>query len=71
MPGQEVTSHMAHATIISSRSWSPYWLLQEINIQFLGVGTLSQIKENVKLFRCEGPEGQIGKFVPDISMNLW
>lgn len=30
---------------ISSKSWLPDWTLQEVNIQFQGVGTLSQVKQ--------------------------
>jgi hypothetical protein len=31
-------------TLISPKSWPPDWSLQEINIQFQRLGTLSQIK---------------------------
>lgn len=33
------------ATIISPKSWPPDWPLQKADIQFQGVGTLSQIKQ--------------------------
>ena len=31
-------------TIISSESWQPNWPLECINVQFIGIGTLSQVK---------------------------
>lgn len=48
----------ADITIISSKSWLPDWTLKEVNIQFQGVGTLSQVKQAVRWLKCIGPEGQ-------------
>jgi hypothetical protein len=64
----------ANVTIISSKSWLPDWILQEVNIRFQGVGTLSQVKQSVRWPKCIGPEGQIGKLKPYVTntvMNLW
>jgi hypothetical protein len=64
----------ADVTIISPKSWPASLPLQEIDIQFQGVGTLSQIKQSAIWLKCTGPEGQIGKLRPymaDIAINLW
>lgn len=42
----------ADITIISPKSWHPYWSLQEVNIQLLGIGTLSQVKQSVRWDEC-------------------
>lgn len=45
-----------------------------MNIQFQGVGTLSQIKQSTRWLKCIGPEGQVGKlrpYIADIAINLW
>ena len=60
--------------LISPKSWSADWPLQEVDIQFQGVGTLSQIKQTTRWLKCTGSEGQIGKLRPymaDITINLW
>lgn len=47
-------------TIISPTSWHPEWLLQKVNIQLPGVGTLPLVKELKKRTRwvkCIGPIG--------------
>ena len=64
----------ADVTIISPKSWPASLPLQEIDIQFQGVGTLSQIKQSAIWLKCTGPEGQIGKLRPymaDIVINIW
>lgn len=64
----------ADITIISPKSWPTSWPLQEVDIQFQGVGTLSKIKQSTKWLKCMGPEGQVGKlkpYVADIAINLW
>ena len=64
----------ADVTIISPKSWPVSWPLQEVDIQFQGVGTLSQIKQSTRWLKCIGPEGQVGKLRPymaDIAINLW
>ena len=63
----------ADVTIISPKSWPVSWLLQ-VDIQFQGVGTLSQIKQSTRWFKCIRPESQVGKlrpYVADIAINLW
>ena len=35
-------------TIITPESWHPEWPLQETDIQFLGIGTLSQVKQSMR-----------------------
>ena len=54
----------AEVTIISPKDWSAGWPLQEINIQYLGVGILSQIKQITKELKCAGPKVPIGKLRP-------
>lgn len=64
----------ADVTAITRKSWPPLWPLQEVDIQFQGVGTLSQVKQSVRWLKCTGPEGQIGKlrpYVADTTINLW
>ena len=64
----------ADVIIISPKSWPVSWPLQEVDIQFQGVGTLSQIKQSTRWLKCVGPEGQVGKlrpYVTDIAINLW
>ena len=45
----------ADVTIISSESWHPNWYLQGVNVQFSGIGTLSQVKQSVRWVKCIGP----------------
>jgi hypothetical protein len=64
----------ADVIIISPKSWPVSWPLQEVDIQFHGVGILSQIKQSTRWFKCIGLEGQVGNlrpYVADISINLW
>lgn len=64
----------ADVTIISPKSWNSEWPLQNVHTQFIGIGRLSQIKQNVQCIKCVGPEGQRGKlrpYVTDIPINLW
>lgn len=64
----------ADVTIISPKSWPTSWPLQGVDMQFQGVGTLSQIKQSTRWLKCIGPEGQVGKlrpYVADIAINLW
>ena len=35
-------------TIITTKSWHPEWPLHEAYIQFLGIGTLSQVKQSTR-----------------------
>ena len=61
-------------TIITSESWHLDWPLQETDIQFLGIGTLSQVKQSMRWVECIGPEGQKGRlrpYVANIAVNLW
>lgn len=64
----------ADVTIIAPEFWHPTWPLQEVNVQLLGIGTLSQVKQSARWLECIGPEGQRGKlkpYVANITMNLW
>ena len=59
---------------LSPKSWPPYRPLQEIDVQFQRVRTLSQILKSVRWLKCTGPECQIEKLRPymaDIPINLW
>ena len=61
-------------TIITPESWHPDWPLQEADIQFLGIGTLSQVKQSTRWVKCRGPEGQkerLRPYVANIAVNLW
>lgn len=51
----------AYVIIISPKSWPVDWPLQEVDIQFEGVRTSSQIKQSTRWLNYTGPEGQIGK----------
>ena len=60
--------------IISPKSLHLDWLLQKVNIQILGTGTLCQLKQSATWVLYIGPNGQIGKLKPyvvNIAMNLW
>ena len=61
-------------TIITPESWHPDWPLQKADIQFLGIGALSQVKQSMRWVKCIGPEGQKGRLMPyvaNIAVNLW
>ena len=61
-------------SVISPESWHPNWPLQEVNVQFLGIGSISQVKQSARWLECIGPEGQRGilkPYVADIAINLW
>ena len=52
---------------------APKWPLQAVDIQFLGIGTISQVKRGIRWLECIGPEGQKGWLKPymaDIEVNL-
>ena len=51
-------------TVILSKSWHPNWCLQDVNVQFLGIRTLSQVKQRMRWVECIGLEGQRGKLNP-------
>ena len=64
----------ANVTIITPESWHLNWPLQEADVQFLGIGTLSQVKQSTKWVECLRPEGQRGRlrpYVANIAVNLW
>ncbi|MBV2133728.1 pol protein [Pseudomonas sp. MAP12] len=64
----------ADVTIITQKSWPQKWPLREANVQFLGIGTLSRVRQSVNSVVCIGPEGQKGilkPYVADIAINLW
>lgn len=42
--------------IISQDSLNSTWPLQKVSTQFLGIGTLSQVKQGLKWNKCIGPE---------------
>lgn len=58
----------ADVTIISPKSWQSDWSLQEVNIQLLGIGTLSQAKQSTRCVECVGPERQIRKLKPYVTI---
>ena len=61
-------------SIITPESWHLHWPLQEVDIQFLGIGTLSRVRQSMRWDICVVLEGQIGKlrpYVANIAVNLW
>ena len=64
----------ANCSIITPESWLPSWPLVDVNIQFLGIGSISQVKQSSRWLECIGPEGQRGflkPYVANIAINLW
>ena len=58
---------------MTTESWHLYWPLQEADVQFLGIGTLSQVKQNTTCFEFIGPERQKERLRPcvaNITVNL-
>lgn len=47
----------ADAGIHSQTSWNPDWPLQKLYTQFMGIGKLSEIRQNVQWINCVGSEG--------------
>lgn len=47
----------ADVPIIFQESWNPNWPLQRVSIQFSGIGTVSDVRQNVEWVKCIGPEG--------------
>lgn len=43
----------ADVNILAQKSWSPYWSLQKVRTQFIGIGELSQIRPNVQWIRVK------------------
>ena len=63
----------ADVTIITNKSWPRNWHLREVNVQFLGIGTLSLVKQSTRWIECVEPEGQRGRlrpYVADLVINL-
>ena len=64
----------ADVSIISPESWHPSRPLQEVNIQFLGIGSLFEVKQTSRWLECIGLEGQRGilkSYVANIAIYLW
>ena len=60
-------------SIINTKSWHPNWPLQEVDVQFMGIGTLSWVIQSTRWVECTGPEGQIGKlrpYIANIAVNV-
>ena len=60
-------------SIITPESWHPHWPLQEVEIQFLGLGNLSRVRQSTRWVNCIGPDRKIGKlrpYVANIAVNL-
>ena len=63
-----------NVSIITLESWHMNWPLQEIDVQFPGIGTLFAVQQSTRWVECIGPEGQIGRlrpYIANIAMNLW
>ena len=64
----------ADVSIITPEYWHPNQPLQEIDIQFLGIGILSHMKQSTRWVECIGPEEQreiLRPYVANIAVNLW
>ena len=64
----------ADVSIITPQSWHPRWPLRAVDMEFLGIGTISKVKQSIRWLDCIGPEGQKGRlkpYVADIEVNLW
>ena len=64
----------ADVSIITPESWHPNCPLQEVDVQFLGIGTISPVRQSTRWVECIEPEGQIGKrrpYIANIAVNLW
>ncbi|KAL6072049.1 hypothetical protein STEG23_002098, partial [Scotinomys teguina] len=57
----------ADVTIIALEFWHPNCPLQEENVQLLGIGTLSQVKQSARWLECIGPEEQRAKLKPCVA----
>ncbi|MGE9502425.1 hypothetical protein ACQP3D_29025, partial [Escherichia coli] len=42
----------ADVTIITHKSWPKEWPLRKVNVQFLGIGTLSRVQQSVCSVVC-------------------
>ena len=61
-------------SIIIPEQWHPSWSLEDVNIQFLGIGSIRQVKNRSRWFECTETEGQRGfqkPYVTNIAINLW
>ena len=54
-------------SIISPESWHPNLPLQEVDVQFLEILTLSQVKKNMRWVECIGIESQKGRLKPYVA----
>lgn len=62
----------ADVNITTPGSWHLKWLLQEADVQFLGIETMSQVKQSMRWVQCIGPEGQrrrLWPYVANIAVN--
>jgi hypothetical protein len=58
----------------SPKSWPSNCPLKEVDIQFQGVETLSQVKQTIRWLKCIGPKSQTGRlrfYVVERAINLW
>ena len=63
-----------HGCIITPEFWHLNWPHEGVDIQFLGIGTLSQVKQSTQWVECIGLEGQIGRlrpYISNIAVYLW
>lgn len=59
--------------IITPESWHLNWPLQEVVVQFLRTGTISQVEQSTICVKRIGQEGQREKLRPNVanvSVNL-
>lgn len=60
--------------IITQKYWPQRWHLKEMNVHFIGIGTLCKVCQRMRWVFCIGPEGHRGRLKPYlqyIAINLW
>ena len=60
-------------TIITPESWYLNQPIQEEDVQFLGIGTLSHVEQSIRWVECIGLEGQKGRlrlYLANVIVNL-
>ena len=57
----------ADVSIITPEYWHLNWPLREADVQFLGNGTISQVKQSMRCVKYIGPEEQRGRLRPYVA----
>ena len=54
-------------TIVSLESWNLHCSLQKASTWFVGIGTISLVKQHVRKIKCVGPESQMRRVKPYVT----